>query len=84
MEINYKNVASVLSSVGILCDIDQPYVIINIEDSLQYISAILSLEEAFGFECPDEYLDGSAFQSLDGLINMIIETREKDNHAAII
>ncbi|GAB2025266.1 hypothetical protein OfM1_13370 [Lactovum odontotermitis] len=47
-------------------DIDE-----DIEDSLEFISLIVGIEDAFEIEIPDEYLNMSRLRSAQDLINMI-------------
>lgn len=69
---------NLLESVGIIYDINSPLEKIEIEDSLQYISAIVEIENYFDIDFPDEYLDGSAFESLSFLYEIImIEVKKK-------
>lgn len=42
-----------------------------IEDSFSFINFIVSIEEAFNVEIPDEYLSYETIQSMNGLLELI-------------
>lgn len=64
----------VLEELGIECtqtDEDDLNLQEFIEDSFSFINFIVSIEEKFGVEIPDEYLSYETIQSMNGLLELI-------------
>lgn len=44
-------------------------------DSLRFISLLVSIEDAFGFEVPDDYLSNEILASFSDFYEMVLEQR---------
>lgn len=71
--MNYKDVIiSVLDEMGIFIDVTEEVCLNDyIADSIQFIQFIVALEEALGFEFPDEYLNYESMESMEKLLAII-------------
>lgn len=69
-----KQIVEVLQESGIIVDYDKngdADLSVYVEDSIHFISMVVSLEEKLGIEFPDELLILEAFQSLNALANAL-------------
>ncbi len=69
-----KMMYEVLTELGIECSLgdDEDLNLQEfIEDSFSFINFIVSIEEKFNVEIPDEYLSYETIQSMNGLLELI-------------
>lgn len=68
MKDNIARIINCIEQVGAIINEDE----ILIEDSIQFVTLIVELENEFEISIPDEYLsDDMAFKSLDRLVNIL-------------
>jgi acyl carrier protein len=69
-----KKIESLLEELGIGCN--EGMILFDEMDSLKFISLVVELEEHFGIEIPDEYLNILAFDSLENIADIVINLME--------
>ncbi len=73
-----NDIISILEEVGVFLPDDSSHDEITdfFDDSLQFMTFIVKLEEKFGVEFPNEYLLFDNFASMNNIIAMINELKE--------
>ena len=69
-----SNIESLLEEIGIGCN--EGMILSDELDSLKFITLVVELEEHFGIEIPDEYLNILAFDSLENIADIVINLME--------